>query len=328
MWSLASKRRGDENCLTGKSVQRTHTFFVSASAIESGLPIDPILEVRDAHWLTTDHRIACLLACSQAPPVLFSKGAQRNTMLAAAMAAAATGAASTASTRAQNHAQNQQIMEQVEQIEKAAEQRGLQRAEEKLRQRRKEGGEGESSQSESGERSKLPANGAKKPRKSKKSSKHADKQRPQRPELNTMRGQSDFSAESFFATQQEPPTLAKTRKLAQDFVEMHNKAGRHVVLVTSGGTTVPLEQNVYVLKVVLSAGGFGLLQRVLKAILVSSLSLAACDSWTISLPAHEGRHRLNIFFLRAMLSFSCTGSTVYRRTLVTTAIQPIPFSIF
>jgi len=55
---------------------------------------------------------------------------------------------------------------------------------------------------------------------------------------------SGFSAEDFFATQQAPLDLASHADQARDFVHRHRKERRKVVLVTSGGTTVPLEQNV------------------------------------------------------------------------------------
>jgi len=53
-----------------------------------------------------------------------------------------------------------------------------------------------------------------------------------------------FSAESYFATQPPPPTLQDDVDQVRKFVEKHAREGRSVVLVTSGGTTVPLELNV------------------------------------------------------------------------------------
>lgn len=53
-----------------------------------------------------------------------------------------------------------------------------------------------------------------------------------------------FSAEEFFATQERPPRLASILEGVSKFVERHAAEGRKVVLVTSGGTTVPLEHNV------------------------------------------------------------------------------------
>ncbi|TFK26141.1 phosphopantothenate-cysteine ligase [Coprinopsis marcescibilis] len=53
-----------------------------------------------------------------------------------------------------------------------------------------------------------------------------------------------FSAEEYFATQLPPPTLQQDVARVKEFVETHAKEARGVVLVTSGGTTVPLELNV------------------------------------------------------------------------------------
>jgi phosphopantothenate-cysteine ligase len=53
-----------------------------------------------------------------------------------------------------------------------------------------------------------------------------------------------FSAESYFATQPPPPTLQDDVDKVRKFLEKHAREGRSVVLVTSGGTTVPLELNV------------------------------------------------------------------------------------
>ncbi|KAK0551222.1 Phosphopantothenate--cysteine ligase cab2 [Tilletia horrida] len=55
---------------------------------------------------------------------------------------------------------------------------------------------------------------------------------------------SNFSAQEFFETQSPPSNLASIRAQATEFVKRHQQEGRNVVLVTSGGTTVPLEQNV------------------------------------------------------------------------------------
>ncbi|KDN44534.1 phosphopantothenate-cysteine ligase [Tilletiaria anomala UBC 951] len=55
---------------------------------------------------------------------------------------------------------------------------------------------------------------------------------------------TSFSAEDFFATQPAPPQLGEFGRKAQEFVAKHVQDGRRVVLVTSGGTTVPLEKNV------------------------------------------------------------------------------------
>ncbi|KAF8652392.1 hypothetical protein AX16_004420 [Volvariella volvacea WC 439] len=56
--------------------------------------------------------------------------------------------------------------------------------------------------------------------------------------------ESSFSAESYFATQPPPPTLDHDLAGVRQFINQHAKEGRKVVLVTSGGTTVPLELNV------------------------------------------------------------------------------------
>ncbi|KAI5481571.1 phosphopantothenate-cysteine ligase [Pseudohyphozyma bogoriensis] len=53
-----------------------------------------------------------------------------------------------------------------------------------------------------------------------------------------------FSAEEFFSTQPPPPKLDEHLAQVRAFVERNIAAGRRVVLVTSGGTTVPLEHNV------------------------------------------------------------------------------------
>ncbi|KAH8113907.1 phosphopantothenate-cysteine ligase [Phellopilus nigrolimitatus] len=53
-----------------------------------------------------------------------------------------------------------------------------------------------------------------------------------------------FSAESYFTTQPPPSTLDADVTKARAFIARHAQAGRKVVLVTSGGTTVPLELNV------------------------------------------------------------------------------------
>ncbi|KAJ3507522.1 hypothetical protein NLJ89_g6255 [Agrocybe chaxingu] len=53
-----------------------------------------------------------------------------------------------------------------------------------------------------------------------------------------------FSAEAYFASQPPPPTLQHDVEQVREFVKRQAKEGRNVVLVTSGGTTVPLELNV------------------------------------------------------------------------------------
>ncbi|KAJ7032031.1 DNA/pantothenate metabolism flavoprotein [Mycena alexandri] len=59
-----------------------------------------------------------------------------------------------------------------------------------------------------------------------------------------MHQSTSFSAESYFATQSAPPSLAQDIADVQAFVARQAAANRNVVLVTSGGTTVPLELNV------------------------------------------------------------------------------------
>ena len=53
-----------------------------------------------------------------------------------------------------------------------------------------------------------------------------------------------FSAESYFATQPPPAGLDEVIDGVKEFVEYHRKEGRKIVLITSGGTTVPLELHV------------------------------------------------------------------------------------
>ena len=54
----------------------------------------------------------------------------------------------------------------------------------------------------------------------------------------------NWSSDRFFQTQSAPPNLAEVSASASDFVQRHINPARPVVLVTSGGTTVPLEKNV------------------------------------------------------------------------------------
>ncbi|KAF8606272.1 phosphopantothenate-cysteine ligase [Ceratobasidium sp. AG-I] len=53
-----------------------------------------------------------------------------------------------------------------------------------------------------------------------------------------------FSAESYFATQPPPPGLEEAIQEVKEFVDRSLSEGRKVVLITSGGTTVPLELHV------------------------------------------------------------------------------------
>ncbi|RPD63706.1 phosphopantothenate-cysteine ligase [Lentinus tigrinus ALCF2SS1-6] len=53
-----------------------------------------------------------------------------------------------------------------------------------------------------------------------------------------------FSAETYFATQPPPSSLEQDVARVKEFLQRQLQDGRKVVLVTSGGTTVPLELNV------------------------------------------------------------------------------------
>jgi len=55
---------------------------------------------------------------------------------------------------------------------------------------------------------------------------------------------TSFSAESYFATQPPPPNLEHEIQRVKEWTTKQVATGRRVVLVTSGGTTVPLELNV------------------------------------------------------------------------------------
>ncbi|KAF9226013.1 DFP-domain-containing protein [Gyrodon lividus] len=57
-------------------------------------------------------------------------------------------------------------------------------------------------------------------------------------------GGATFSAETYFTTQPEPPSLQADIQGVSNFIDRQIEKGRKVVLVTSGGTTVPLELNV------------------------------------------------------------------------------------
>ncbi|KAJ5054814.1 uncharacterized protein L3040_001078 [Drepanopeziza brunnea f. sp. 'multigermtubi'] len=59
-----------------------------------------------------------------------------------------------------------------------------------------------------------------------------------RPEMSS----ADAAERDYFGENPPPKTLALHTKLAEGFVNDHAAAGRRVVLVTSGGTTVPLER--------------------------------------------------------------------------------------
>lgn len=53
---------------------------------------------------------------------------------------------------------------------------------------------------------------------------------------------AELAERDYFSENTPPPTLAEHTKLTEDFINFHASAGRRVVLVTSGGTTVPLER--------------------------------------------------------------------------------------
>ncbi|EGG02372.1 uncharacterized protein MELLADRAFT_38628 [Melampsora larici-populina 98AG31] len=55
---------------------------------------------------------------------------------------------------------------------------------------------------------------------------------------------SEFSSDHYFKTQSPPPTLSEEINRVKQFVLHHVQEDRRVVLITSGGTTVPLEHNV------------------------------------------------------------------------------------
>jgi phosphopantothenate---cysteine ligase (ATP) len=49
-----------------------------------------------------------------------------------------------------------------------------------------------------------------------------------------------LAEDHYFAANPPPKDLEKHVTLAREFIEYHSAAGRRLVLVTSGGTTVPL----------------------------------------------------------------------------------------
>ncbi|CZS93772.1 hypothetical protein WAI453_001216 [Rhynchosporium graminicola] len=53
---------------------------------------------------------------------------------------------------------------------------------------------------------------------------------------------ADVAERDYFSENPSPPLLSKHTQLAEEFISSHALAGRRVVLVTSGGTTVPLER--------------------------------------------------------------------------------------
>ncbi|KAE8443555.1 hypothetical protein EG329_001717 [Mollisiaceae sp. DMI_Dod_QoI] len=57
-----------------------------------------------------------------------------------------------------------------------------------------------------------------------------------------LRDAEDTAERDYFSDNPAPPALDKHTELARQFINFHAAAGRRVVLVTSGGTTVPLEK--------------------------------------------------------------------------------------
>lgn len=55
--------------------------------------------------------------------------------------------------------------------------------------------------------------------------------------------ESLLAEDAYFASNPPPKQLAAHTALAEAFITQHAAANRRVVLVTSGGTTVPLEKN-------------------------------------------------------------------------------------
>jgi phosphopantothenate-cysteine ligase len=49
-----------------------------------------------------------------------------------------------------------------------------------------------------------------------------------------------LAEDHYFAANPPPKDLEKHVALARDFIDYHSAAGRRLVLITSGGTTVPL----------------------------------------------------------------------------------------
>jgi len=62
-----------------------------------------------------------------------------------------------------------------------------------------------------------------------------------RPDL-VRQNTADIAERDYFSENPAPPSLDKHTTSAKEFIDFHAAAGRRVVLVTSGGTTVPLER--------------------------------------------------------------------------------------
>ena len=73
------------------------------------------------------------------------------------------------------------------------------------------------------------------------SSQHTMSSSGSRPDL-VRQNTADIAERDYFSENPSPPALAKHTALAKDFIDFHASAGRRVALVTSGGTTVPLEK--------------------------------------------------------------------------------------
>jgi len=56
------------------------------------------------------------------------------------------------------------------------------------------------------------------------------------------RDEADMAERGYFNENTAPPALKEHTELAREFINQHAASGRRVVLVTSGGTTVPLER--------------------------------------------------------------------------------------
>lgn len=52
---------------------------------------------------------------------------------------------------------------------------------------------------------------------------------------------ADDDEDPYFVTHAKPEGLEIVKKTAEDFIRVQKEKGRNVVLVTSGGSTVPLE---------------------------------------------------------------------------------------
>ncbi|KAF0386045.1 DFP-domain-containing protein [Gigaspora margarita] len=52
-----------------------------------------------------------------------------------------------------------------------------------------------------------------------------------------------INPDTYFQTNTPPRTLGENENRVKEFVNKHNEAGRRIVLITSGGTTVPLENS-------------------------------------------------------------------------------------